>query len=253
MTDPLTYRDWLLVSEQFYTHQGEGPTAGQLAYFVRLGGCNLNCWWCDTPYTWVFDERHVAMHRSGKQFSPQHELKRTPIYRLADSVVDSPARRLIVTGGEPMLQQEGILRLFERVVWRDPNRNLFEIETAGTIAPHENFAFFNVQWNVSLKLAHSRNELEKRRVPEAISDLRSRNSVFKFVVNPSNPEPDIDEICQLIDEFEIPGERVWLMPQGTRADEITQGLRKVNDYALSYGWNISSRTHVYIYGDERGH
>lgn len=249
----MSERDWLLVSESFYTHQGEGPTAGRLAFFVRLGGCNLHCRWCDTPYTWVFDDRHAAMHGGGSKYDPQTELKRVPIYTVSDQCVNSPASRFVITGGEPMLQQDAVLRLFKSVAARK-SMSKFEIETAGTIAPsHELAEFPGLQWNVSLKLEHSWNPLELRRVPEAITALIRCNSVFKFVVRGQDPDPDIEEICQLIDEFEIPGDRIWLMPLGTEKDVITRGLKVLSEYALRYGWNITSRMQDYIYDGERGH
>ncbi len=55
----------LLISEVFGpTLQGEGPSAGQAAAFVRLGACNLSCAWCDTAYTWNRDKFDLSRELS---------------------------------------------------------------------------------------------------------------------------------------------------------------------------------------------
>ncbi len=254
---PERLRDWLLVSESFYTHQGEGPSTGQPAFFLRLGACNLNCYWCDTPYTWVFDDRHVSLHGEGRKYDPTAELKRVTIHDAADQVLASSAPLLVITGGEPMLQQCAVALLFDEVHSRDSTIR-FEIETAGTIPPRElkdtlAESYGQIRYNVSLKLAGSRNELERRRVPEAINELKRYDSVFKFVITPNLFAEDLAEVSELIDEFELPGERIWLMPEGRTAEEVTDGLHVLAPIALRNGWNLTARTHIYIYGDKRGH
>jgi organic radical activating enzyme len=61
----------LLVAEMFGpTFQGEGPSAGQRAVFVRTSRCNLSCSWCDTPHTWDWS-----------RFDPHAEARRIPVRR----------------------------------------------------------------------------------------------------------------------------------------------------------------------------
>ena len=76
----------LPVMEQFYTLQGEGAYQGQAAYFVRLGGCDVGCVWCDVKDSW--DE--------GKH--PLWEIK-----DLLSNIKDTPAKIVVITGGEPLM------------------------------------------------------------------------------------------------------------------------------------------------------
>lgn len=242
-------RSWLLVSERFLSHQGEGVTSGQLSYFVRLGACNLTCVWCDTPYTWSFTERHAVLHRDSKVYDPR-ELKRVTLAELSDELVSQPADNFVITGGEPMLQQSALARLVTSVRSRKASAE-FEIETAGTIVPQE-LSEWPVHFNVSPKLASSGNSIERRRIPEALSALVRLSSTFKFVITRQYTEEDITEVCRIIDDFEIPSYRVWLMPEGTDPETLMSGLRVITPYALDYGWNVSGRLHIFTYGDKRG-
>lgn len=72
--------------EDFYTIQGEGFHAGKPAYFIRLGGCDVRCSWCDAKNTW-------------------HSLLYPPVdvQTIADRAADCPAQTVVVTGGEPLL------------------------------------------------------------------------------------------------------------------------------------------------------
>jgi 7-carboxy-7-deazaguanine synthase len=249
-TDQLA-RDWLLVSETFHSIQGEGPSAGQNAFFVRLGACNQHCKWCDSGYTWVFTERQVEQHdQSLAPFDPQEELTRVPIRTLAYEIIASDAPLCVVSGGEPLLQLTALAKLISMV-----NENLFpprfEIETAGTIRPGELTLFDNVTFNVSPKLEHSGNPLELRRNIEALRELGTQH--FKFVVRPGdNTSTDLDEIREIIREVGIHRSRVWLMPLGTTADSVTTGMRWLAPVVLENGWNLSSRFQTLIWGDERG-
>ena len=89
----------LVVSEVFGpTVQGEGPTIGRRAAFVRLGRCNLDCSWCDTPYTWDWD-----------RYDPKVELHERPVAEVVAEVEAMGVDWVVVTGGEPLLQQRRLL------------------------------------------------------------------------------------------------------------------------------------------------
>ncbi len=78
--------------EDFYTIQGEGFHAGKPAYFIRLGGCDVGCRWCDAKYTW-----------NPKLYPP------TDVRTVIDRALACPAQAIVITGGEPLLYPLGVL------------------------------------------------------------------------------------------------------------------------------------------------
>lgn len=78
--------------EDFYTIQGEGFHSGKPAYFIRLGGCDVGCRWCDAKYTW-----------NPKLFPP------TPIETIVERASGCSAQAIVITGGEPLLYPLGPL------------------------------------------------------------------------------------------------------------------------------------------------
>jgi 7-carboxy-7-deazaguanine synthase len=76
----------LPLMEDFYTIQGEGYNTGKAAYFIRLGGCDMGCWWCDVKESWD---------------ASLHPLTLTDA--IIQRVLENPARAVVVTGGEPVL------------------------------------------------------------------------------------------------------------------------------------------------------
>jgi len=72
--------------EDFYTIQGEGAHTGRAAYFIRLAGCDVNCWWCDVKDSWDADKH-----------------PRCSVKKLVQRVLDSKAEFVVITGGEPLL------------------------------------------------------------------------------------------------------------------------------------------------------
>lgn len=76
------------VMEHFYTLQGEGYFNGQAAYFIRLGGCDVGCVWCDVKESWDADV-HPQIH----------------VKRLMDYATAFPGKIVVVTGGEPTLHE----------------------------------------------------------------------------------------------------------------------------------------------------
>ncbi|MES9168972.1 7-carboxy-7-deazaguanine synthase QueE, partial [Cutibacterium acnes] len=113
----------LPVSEVFGpTIQGEGPHAGRTCHFIRLGGCNLSCSWCDTPYS------------TGQHGIP---LSTVPRVMVDDVVAQIPHGAMVVlTGGEPLMhaRRAGFRALLVRL----KNHGCeVHVETNGTIVPHE--------------------------------------------------------------------------------------------------------------------
>jgi 7-carboxy-7-deazaguanine synthase len=76
----------LPVMEEFYTLQGEGYHTGQAAYFVRIGGCDVGCHWCDIKESW-----------DASKYPP------VPVDQIIENAASFPARAIVVTGGEPLL------------------------------------------------------------------------------------------------------------------------------------------------------
>lgn len=76
----------LPLAEDFYTIQGEGFHSGKAAYFIRLGGCDVGCRWCDAKFTW-----------NPKMYEP------TPIEQIVERATGNPSRAIVITGGEPLM------------------------------------------------------------------------------------------------------------------------------------------------------
>jgi 7-carboxy-7-deazaguanine synthase len=249
-------RDYLLVSETFYTLQGEGQSTGKPAFFLRLGACNLHCKWCDTPYTWAFGKR-ADYHESGLAYSAHDELDRLSIDKAASEILESSAGLCVITGGEPLMQLETLAALVSRV-----NESLyapvFEIETAGTLSPGELILFENISFNVSPKLATSGNTKAERYKPDVLQFYSGHSkAIFKFVVDTRRDSrsirEDIQEIEGICRVHAIPAGQVWLMPCATKQSLLVDGLRMLAPIALEHHWNLTNRLHVTLWGDKRGH
>jgi 7-carboxy-7-deazaguanine synthase len=238
----------LLVSEVFGpTFQGEGQHAGRLASFIRLGGCNLHCSWCDTPYTWAFDERHAKMHSEGKQYDPKEQLRRMSV---SDVLLELPHRIgcLVISGGEPLLQRDSVHSLVQ-TVWATGEVTCIEIETAGTQMPLQ-VDVPGLRYNVSPKLQHSGNEKDLRYKPEVLTAFaRLPATTFKFVVQ--RPE-DLLEVATIIHNCYINDRQVFIMPEGRSTEVQLKRMKELAPHILELGWNITPRLHVMLWEDERG-
>jgi organic radical activating enzyme len=96
--------------EAFYTVQGEGLFTGQAAYFIRLGGCDVGCTWCDVKASWDMD-----VH------------PRFTVEALVEEALRYPARIAVITGGEPLMHDLGPLTAALRTAGFRTH-----IETSGT-------------------------------------------------------------------------------------------------------------------------
>lgn len=222
----------LLVSEIFGpTVQGEGPSLGRRAGFVRLGTCNLDCTWCDTPYTWDWS-----------RFDRKAELRRMELPEVLDAVRALDVELVVITGGEPLVQRPALSLLLAGL---SPHHEV-EVETNGTISP----GTLAAHWNVSPKLAHSGVARAKAWHLDVLAEFVERPAVFKFVVR--NPA-DLDEVAELVGLIHAWPSSVWIMPEGCDTETLARRTAALADAVVARGWNLTTRLHVLAWGDRRGH
>ena len=230
--------------EVFASLQGEGPSQGKPVAFVRLSRCNLACQWCDTAYTWHF-EGDTRPHRSGETYERKANQLTLSEEETAQRIAALGQSRLVVTGGEPLLQGAALAKMLALL----PGMAV-EIETNGTVEPHPALHPLVAQYNVSPKLAHSGNPADLALVPERLQHWAAEpRAIFKFVI----AEPaDVDEVLALAERFAIPRERIWLMAEGT--DTATLEAREVwlAPLCIAHKLTLSKRLHIQLFGDTRG-
>jgi len=226
---------FLVVSEVFGpTFQGEGPSSGRLAMFLRLGRCNLDCSYCDTAYTWDWT-----------RFDPDTELRRRSVDEVLVQLDGVNVPLLVITGGEPLLQQRHLVPLVRAAHargWR------IEVETNGTIAPLPALGALVDQWNVSPKLAGSGVELVRRWQPDALRALaQTGRAIAKFVVRSAS---ELDEAAAVAEAGHL--SEVWIMPEATDAATLVDRLGALAPDVMARGWHLSSRLQILLWGDTRG-
>lgn len=151
------------VIEKFISIDGEGPTAGEIAAFIRFVGCNLNCSWCDTAYSIDRDSKGEAMTKD-------------EIYKF---IKDAGTTNVTLTGGEPLIQ-EGIEELIYFLA-KDKTLSI-HIETNGSIPYYKLKKVWdleNVCFILDYKLPESRME---NKMDFKNYEVIQKKDVCKFVI-----------------------------------------------------------------------
>lgn len=256
--------------EIFASLQGEGPSAGKPCAFVRLSRCNLACHWCDTAYTWRFTGDNRP-HRAGIDYDRSANQVTLDEEEVAGRIAALGKPRLVVTGGEPLLQGPALARMLAHLGVRPraggglrqakpqlPDQGprfrgdsmAIEIETNGTVAPTAALDALVHQYNVSPKLSHSGNPAELALLPERLAQwAQEPRAFFKFVVS----EPaDVEEVLVLAERYAIPRPRIYLMAEGTDPATLSARERWLAQLCLAEDLTLSRRLHIDLYGDTRG-
>lgn len=205
--------------------------------FVRLSGCNLRCVWCDTPYaSWKPEGEDLTLDR------------------IVEEVRGYGARHAVVTGGEPMIFQEGIVELTRRL--QDIGLHV-TIETAGTVFEPVACDLMSI----SPKLANSTPRDREggrwaaqhdrlRYQPEVLRRLISEYDYqLKFVA--ADPG-DLGEIETIVREIGADRCKVVLMPEGITAEAIADRARWLVEVCKRERFRYSPRLHIDLWGDQRG-
>ncbi|MGM9928104.1 MAG: putative 7-carboxy-7-deazaguanine synthase QueE [Lysinibacillus sp.] len=170
------------VIEKFVSIDGEGPTSGELAVFIRFEGCNLRCTWCDTEYSW-----------NGECAYEEQTAEEIYAYIKA-----SGARNVTLTGGEPLLQKN-MFQLLD--ILKQDEQLLIHIETNGAMdlkKYKERYANTNIHFIVDYKLPGSGMDKTMKSIN---FDLVGKEDVYKFVIA---SEEDLYLAYQLTTQYNLP-------------------------------------------------
>lgn len=228
------------IAEVFASIQGEGKLTGVPSVFIRTSGCNLRCGWCDTPYA-----------------SWRPEGTDTAVNELIDRVKQLSLRHVVLTGGEPLIQQE----LSQLITGLKQIGCHITIETAGTIWQDLTADLASI----SPKLANSSPGVSAEGNWAALHDERRINipvlqrfagapriadRQWKFVV--ANPS-DMVEIESLMASLgNIRRDDVILMPEGIDDKTLHERAVWLADICRDKGYRFGSRLHIWLYGNRRG-
>jgi 7-carboxy-7-deazaguanine synthase len=230
----------MLISEIFYSIQGEGELSGVPSVFVRTSGCNLRCTWCDTPY--------ASWNPEGSQQTV------TQIVRAIEA--HPQAKHVVLTGGEPMIAKE--LKVLAAEIKKTVRH--ITIETAATVPP-EGIACDLA--SLSPKLLNSapdaiehaawRKKHESTRwQPDVVRAwIDAYSYQFKFVV--ARPE-DVDELEHMLAALhrEIPPHKVLLMPEAISLEKMRDRAAWLGELCKARGYRYAHRLHLELYGNKRG-
>jgi 7-carboxy-7-deazaguanine synthase len=221
----------MLISEIFYSIQGEGILTGVPSVFVRTSGCNLRCNWCDTPYA---------------SWNPEGEQRTVP--QIMAAIEQHPARHVVLTGGEPMIAKEvrGLAAAIKEL------GHHLTIETAATVLP-EGIAcdlaslspkLLNSAPDVRLSTAWRKKHETLRWQPAVVRAwIEQYDYQLKFVI--AQPG-DVDEVEGML------ASRVLLMPEGVVLEKIRGKAGWLSELCKARGYRYAHRLHLELYGNQRG-
>ena len=229
----------MLVSEIFYSLQGEGTLAGVPSVFVRASGCNLRCAWCDTPYA---------------SWKPEGATR--AVADIVAEVLRHPARHVVLTGGEPMIAKD-IHALAAEL--KKLGRHI-TIETAATVAPGGIVCdlaslspkLLNSAPDATQHAAWRKKHEATRWQPEVVREwLDHCDWQLKFVVARAE---DVDELEAMLEKLgrEIPRDRVLLMPEGVTRESIRERAAWLGELCKARGYRYAPRLQIELYGNRRG-
>lgn len=243
---------FLIVAESFYSIQGEGASSGKPAVFLRLAGCNLRCegftykdpstgehLGCDSKQVWQKGER--------KEFATLlQEWQAAGWFAALER-----GAHLVITGGEPLLQQVGLIKFIELLDSTLQAKLFIEIETNATLAMANQLFSRLDQFNLSPKLKSSGESRVKAYQFDILSQFaHSAKSVFKFVIiKPTDVE---EVILDYVTPLALLPRQVWLMPEGGTQQAIDAKKKWLVELCKKHCFNFTSRLQIDIWQEVVG-
>lgn len=197
--------------EAFYTLQGEGSHSGKAAYFIRLGGCDVGCVWCDVKESW--DSRKHPVKSVDEIID--HMYREIPVQTGGTTL---PI--IVITGGEPLLHDL----------------------TALTGALHQEGFSINIETSGSSPVSGELDWicLSPKKFKAPLPELVAMASELKMVVFNKSDFAWAEHYEALVP----PGCRLFLQPEWEKRDQMTP---LIVNYILQHPqWQLSLQTHKYI-------
>jgi len=189
--------------EHFYTIQGEGYHQGKAAYFIRLGGCDIGCVWCDVKDSWDV-EKHPKLN----------------VERLKLNVLETPAKLVVITGGEPLMHNLDALTTVLQQQGLQTN-----IETSGAHPLSGNW-----DWIC----------LSPKKFKAPLPEILLLANELKIVVYNKSDFDWAEKYAALVN----PNCKLYLQPEWDKATEVTPLL--IAYIKANPKWQLSLQVHKYI-------
>jgi organic radical activating enzyme len=198
--------------ELFWSAQGEGPHVGRSTLFLRFGGCNLRCGWCDTPGTWRPSRecRFETSPGSGQFEKAANPIPRQRLVEAIRALAPSPGSFLSLTGGEPLLQPAGVVSAAE--IAREFGLRV-SLETHGLAVEAlsqviEAVDYVSMDWKLESDVrwaedapgAKSGSKGFGELHAEFLSVIQERNveSCVKVVITCDSTHAEVEEVCRVL-------------------------------------------------------
>jgi 7-carboxy-7-deazaguanine synthase len=225
------------IAEIYRSVQGEGFLTGTECVFIRASGCNLRCWYCDTPY--------ASWSPEGEDLSIDEVLSRAE---------DLTSRYAVVTGGEPMLFAE-LIPLCEGL--RALGLHI-TIETAGTLYLPVSCDLLSLSPKLSGSAPPAdrfpkwfKRHEQSRHAPDVVRRLIGEHQYqVKFVIETIEDCREVERYLERMPEMDR--QRVLLMPEGRDPLQLAQRQAWLEPYCTSHGLRYCPRRQIEWFGLVRG-
>jgi 7-carboxy-7-deazaguanine synthase len=225
------------VAEIYKSIQGEGLLTGMPSVFIRASGCNLRCWFCDTPY--------ASWRPEGEDYA---------VDEIIAEVEEWDVKHVVITGGEPMLFAE-MIPLCRELKRRGRH---ITIETAGTLYLPAACDLMSISPKLSSsgpdpeRQAHWARRHERQRLQrEVLMRLMAEYDYqLKFVIDRVDDVAEVEEILATLPA--VAAESVLLMPQGRTMEEMASRSLWLAELCHERGWALCPRRQLEWFGPVRG-